>query len=99
MPTSPFKARLRVSVENPLAEVVVTDHRFAVVARSVGDLLTVVEPGVYKVTARLDDGLAERLVVLDRNLDVELGNELQIASAAPVDDTSRSHEYHRELAQ
>jgi hypothetical protein len=97
MPSSPFpddvgRVRLRVTPRSPLAEVFLIDHEFTLVARSVGALDTKVEPGVYKVKARLGDETTETLVVLNQDRAFSLGEDL--ASPAPIEGTSRTHEYH-----
>lgn len=76
--------RVTVHAGSPLAEVFLIDHEFALVRRSIGDLDARVKPGVYKVKARLADADAERLVVCDRDLDVDLSAELRVSSPAPL---------------
>ncbi len=103
MASSPFPddakpVRLSVQTGSPLAEVFLIDHAFALVARTLGKLDTSVEQGVYKVKAQLGDSIAERLVVADRDVELDLSHELSIASPVPLLGTSRTHEFHMEPA-
>ena len=93
-PDAPATVRLRVSVDSPLAEVFLVDHAFALIERSVGDLEAAVEPGVYTVRARLGGEEVERLIILIADHSLNLSGQLQIASAAPLEGTSRTHEFH-----
>jgi hypothetical protein len=81
---------LKVKVGSPLAEVFVIDRAFELVQRAIGDLVCNVEPGVYKVKAKLGDAIAEELVVLDDDQEVDLTTALDVGSAAPVEGTARS---------
>jgi hypothetical protein len=90
---------LHVTTGNPLAEVFLVDHTFALVDRSIGQLDKPVTPGVYTVKVRLGDATAERLVVADVDKNVDLSSELTVASAAPISGTSRTHEYHMDAAR
>lgn len=83
------KVRVQVTTGDPLAEVFLVDHAFALVERSVGELDRDVTPGVYKVKVRLGDATAERLVVLEVDQVVDLSSELVIASPAPILGTSQ----------
>jgi len=75
---------LRVHAGSPLAEIFLIDHTFALVRRSVGDLQTSVEPGVYKLKARLNDAEAERLLFCDRELEVDMSQDLHVSPPAPI---------------
>jgi hypothetical protein len=99
MPSSPFrddlgKVHLSLTAGSPLAELFLVDHAFNLVQRSVGRLDAEVEQGVYKVKAQLNDAIAERLVVLNRDQNIDLFDELPIASPVPLPQTETTHEYH-----
>jgi hypothetical protein len=84
--------------DDPLAEVFVIDHAFGLVERTVGrDLSVDLEPGVYKVKARLGDTTTERLVTLigDEKIDFRA---LAVPSPAPSEGTSQTHEPHMQAA-
>ncbi len=103
MLSSPFPddlatVRLQVAPGSPVAEVFLIDHKFVLVHRSVGDLDADVEPGVYNVKARLGEVTTERLIVLNSDQRVDLSNELPVASPAPIEGTSRTHELHMDVA-
>jgi hypothetical protein len=85
---------LTVRAGSPLAEVFLIDHEFALQKRSVGDLETSVPPGVYKVKATLGEIVAERLVVLNAKTEIDLGEELRLASPAPLAGTDFTREKH-----
>ncbi|HYP43569.1 MAG TPA: hypothetical protein VEQ66_00035 [Propionibacteriaceae bacterium] len=89
--TSPELRTVRVVVRtgSPLAEVFLIDHAFALVRRSVGDLDTTVDPGVYKAKAKLADAETERLLLCDEDREIDLSEELRVASPAPLSGTTR----------
>ena len=95
MPSSPFRdapVNLKLTAGSPLAELFLVDHAFALVGRAIGELECAVEPGVYKVKARIGDAVTERLVVLDGDQAIDLSGDLLIGSAAPIEDTARTRE-------
>lgn len=103
MQSTPFaenggEVELTVTAGSPLAEVFLIDHAFALVDRSVGDLNVTVPQGVYKVKATLGEASTERLVVLNSRQEIDLGEDLEIASPAPLDGTGLTHESHMQLA-
>lgn len=85
---------LHLEAGSPLAELFVVDHAFNLVDRAVGTLDVRVEPGVYKVKAQLGEATAERLVVVDGDERVDLSEDLELASPAPLADSARSHDSH-----
>jgi hypothetical protein len=100
MAPSPFRegvhsVHLEVKLgDDPLAEVFVIDHAFGLVARAVGRGLSVdLEPGVYKVKARLGETTTERIVTLIDDHTVDL-SALDVPSPAPSRGTSQTHETH-----
>jgi hypothetical protein len=100
---SPFpddvaKVRLRVTVRSPFAEVFLIDHAFAVRESSIGGLNVAVEPGVYKVRARLDDEIVEGLIALRSDQHIDLSDALGVTSSAPIENTTRTHEFHIAVA-
>ena len=86
---SPERVRLTVEAGSPLAEVFVIDHAFALVKRSIGDLECEVEPGVYKVKAKLGDATFERLVLLEADETLDVANDLRSGTAVPLGGTKR----------
>jgi hypothetical protein len=84
--------------DDPLAEVFVIDHAFGMVARAVGGGLSIdLEPGVYKVKARLGETTTERIVTLIDDDTVDL-SALDVPSPAPSAGTSQTHEPHMQAA-
>jgi hypothetical protein len=102
MPSSPFPdskpVEVKVTTGRDLAEVFLSDHEFALVARGVGSLEATVEPGVYKVKAKLGDARVERLVVLNEDETIDLSAELRPVTPAPLEDTARTHHSQAALA-
>ena len=93
------EVRITVRTGSPLAEVFVIDHRFALVRRSVGDLEAVVAPGVYKVKAKLADAQTERLVLCEADQVIDLTDDLQMRSPAPLARTRRSRTGRAQVAR
>lgn len=91
--------RVRVRTGDPLAEVFLVDHSFALADRAIGMLDSRVAAGVYKIKVRVGEVIAERLVVLDRDLDIDMSTEFAIASSAPLLHTSRCNEGHAAAAR
>jgi len=52
-PSPEGPVRLKLTAGSPLAELFLVDHDFALVDRAIGDLDCTVQPGVYKVKAKL----------------------------------------------
>jgi hypothetical protein len=96
-PTS--TVHLAVTCGSPLAEVFLIDHDFSLVDRSLARLDADVQPGVYKLKATLGETTAERLVVLDHDEQIDLSAELAVPSAAPVEGTAKTHEFHMAAAE
>jgi hypothetical protein len=90
---------LHVTTGHPLAEVFLIDREFVLVDRSIGELDKAVTPGVYTVKVRLGDATAERLIVANEDTSLDMSSELTFASAAPISGTSRTHEYHMDVAR
>jgi hypothetical protein len=91
-PSPDDPVRLKLTAGSPLAELFVIDHDFALVDRAIGDLDCTVKPGVYKVKAKLADAVAEQLVVIEGDKEIDLSPALPIASPAPLEGTIRTRE-------
>lgn len=99
MDSTPFSddaipVRLHLTAGSPLAELFLIDHSFDLVERSIGELNTEVEQGVYKVKARLGQAIVERLIVLNHDQSVDLSDELAMGSPVPLTGTTTTHEFH-----
>lgn len=90
---------LTVETGSELAEVFLIDAAFELVRRGVGRLDSRVPVGLYKIKARLGDTTVEQLIPLDSDREVNLKQELSFAAAAPLDDTTRTHEWQEEAAE
>ena len=99
MQPSPFSdaggtVHVHLTAGGPLAEVFLIDHSFSLVSRAIGVLDADVEQGVYKVKGQLGEASAERVVILNRDQDIDLSDDLSLASAVPLQGTKRTHEFH-----
>jgi hypothetical protein len=97
-PEGTSQVPVHVEVGSPLAEVFLIDHDFSLIDRSLGDLDTRVEPGVYKVKATLGEATTERLVVLPSDEPIDLSRELAVPAPAPLYGTAKAHEFHAQAA-
>jgi uncharacterized caspase-like protein len=86
---------LDVSPGDPGAEIFIIDHRFSLVESNPGSLLTLLPFGLFKIKTRLGRGLKERIILLDRDRPQLDPSEIvqPLATAAPLDQTSATHEY------
>jgi hypothetical protein len=85
---APSKVRISVEVSSDLADVDLIDHQFAVVASSIGHLFAEVIPGVYSVKVRFAGVVAERLILLNSDRNLDLSGELPLLTPAPLIGTS-----------
>lgn len=93
-------ARLTLRSTNALLEITVVDSDFRPVASGVGSLEATVPPGIYQVVARAGPAVERRLVSLGPG-EEHSASDLAVAypSAAPVEGSATSHEYHMMLAE
>jgi glycosidase len=96
-PSSPPAGRFRLDVVAlPGTEIAVQDGLFRVVenGRGVGRWGGELDAGIYKVRLRTGQALREEHIVLDRPVVRDFRAEpLRFASAAPLYDTAKTHEY------
>jgi hypothetical protein len=97
------KFRLIVEGGSPSAEVFVIDGRYNLCAKGMERVEAELPAGLYKVKVRAGTFIKELPVELapeNSPLTVRIApEELQFASAAPLPDTSTTHEYHRWAAE
>ena len=86
---------LRIDSDDPTADIKVLDVGANTVAHGIGRLDATLPEGIYKVRVRVGPEFQERMVVLDESAKPLWFPRLQFASPIPVDNTSRSHEYHQ----
>lgn len=92
------KVRLTAEALDNAAEIFLIDSKLEMVARGIGRLDTFQPPGVYKLKLRAGQATREELVVLAKEPVHRVLGHLRIPSAAPLDQTAQSHEYHQEAA-
>ena len=89
---------LRVASGDPTAEIFVLDSAFGLLQRAIGELDTRLKPGIYKVKVRSARDAVERNVLLSEDRVVDVTAEVRLPAAAPLDGSSRTHEYHERAA-
>lgn len=100
MATSISERRLRLTTNNPQAEILLLDGGFRVLARGTTPLEHPVAPGLYAMKVKIGDEETEALIA------VEPGQQAQeeflcapaFESPIPLADTSTTHEYHQSAA-
>jgi hypothetical protein len=92
------KVRLTAVALDNAAEIFLIDSKLDRVARGIGRIDTSQPPGVYKLKLRAGQATHEELVVLHEEPVHRVLDHLQIPSAAPLDRTAQSHEYHQRAA-
>lgn len=88
---------LMVEAHNPVTELFVVDSNFALVGRGLHRLEIRLQPGIYKLKARLGLRVWERHFALEESKKIEVP-PIEFASAVPLTGTSRTHETHIDLA-
>ncbi|HJQ70347.1 MAG TPA: hypothetical protein VKA70_15320 [Blastocatellia bacterium] len=104
MSSSSVSGRVTLNVEtgDELAEVFVIDGQYNIADRGVGQSLTFsLDPGIYKIKVVAGTKTHEDQVALrpDSPPTLKQYQPLVIASAAPLADTSKTHEFHMEAAR
>ena len=91
---------LTVEAQDVCSEVLVVDGGMNLRARGQGRLDTALPPGIYTVRCRSGGAIKEELIVLARDAPVtRTYAPLAFVSPAPLQATSRSHEYHEDFAE
>ncbi|MGA2609192.1 MAG: hypothetical protein ABSH01_17255 [Terriglobia bacterium] len=91
--------RLQVRAADSETEIFIIDGQFHLRDRGVGSLDTQLEPGIYKLKASTGGVTQEQHVVLrDKEVSLNLP-PLAFASPAPLNETSKTHEYHMGAAE
>jgi uncharacterized caspase-like protein len=92
---------LNVDAGDPAAEIYVVDHRFSLVDGNPGRLGTPLPFGLFKIKTRLNRKIKERVILLDQDLPQLQASEIvePLATAAPLDGTAATHEYHVDAAR
>src|SRR5262245_54508327 len=100
MSTSEKRALLRLEVRaaDPETEIFVINGQFRLIARGVGSLDALLEPGIYKLKSVAGLVTNEQHVIL-QNKDVVVSlPRLNFSSSAPLNKTAKTHEYHMAAA-
>jgi uncharacterized caspase-like protein len=80
---------------DPTAEIVLVDSKFRKVGSSFGFLFLNSPPGVYKVQVKAARSMTEQIVNVAGELNLNFAPPAAV-TAAPLSDSSRTHEYHEE---
>jgi hypothetical protein len=94
-----MRARLRLSSPIEALEIKVTDSSFRPVARGRGKVSRTVDPGIYELEYRAGPNVATEMVTLGPGQTLTRNVEVHFPSAAPVDWSTTSHEYHQDAAR
>jgi hypothetical protein len=92
------RLNLEVRCADSATEVFVIDGQFNLRDRGIGHLKTLLEPGIYKVKVRAGFETREHPIVLrdhDESIDIP---PFDFVSPAPLDGTSKTHEFHIQAA-
>ena len=89
---------LQVEAPDPETEIFVIDGKFRLQTRGVGRLNAHLQPGIYKVKCRTGAVTDEQLVVLRDEAKVIKLARLSFSSPVPLNETTKTHEYHMEAA-
>lgn len=94
-----MSARLELRSAVPGVEITVTDSQFRPVAHGVSRVNQDVDPGLYQV--RVQAGLSDhtQLIAVRDEGYRDLNLRIEFESAAPIEGTSTSHEYHMAAAR
>ena len=93
-------ARIELRSPNPALELSIVGSGFRIVGRGTGGLSASVEPGLYQIVARAGPTVLRTLIKV-RAGEVFRDDQLrvQFPAAAPVTDTSTSHDYQQGLVK
>jgi hypothetical protein len=91
-------SKLTVRMADDAAEISVIDGNFNTVARGIGTVEQVLPRGLYKLRIRVGPSVEEELIALDQDKELDR-DTLAFPSAIPLNQTSRSHEYHQAAAR
>lgn len=95
------KVLLKITPEDPATEIFVIDGEFHLVERGVGRMSVSLAPGIYNVKLRAGVQTKEQLVLLtgDRPEEELKLDAFEFSSAAPLERTAKTHEFHLEAAR
>lgn len=97
MPTS-NEVKLIVNTRDQAADIRVYDAEYHQVARGAGNLDVNLQRGVYLIRARVGDSEFSELTVLKKDARTVEVPHLSFTSAAPLEQTAKTHEYQKEAA-
>lgn len=96
---APGKLKLSIESVDPGIEVFIVNGDLNIEDRGIGRFVTKpLNPGIYKIKAQAGLDVHEQLVVLRNTDQVVTIPRFAIASPAPLNATSKTHEYHIEAA-
>jgi hypothetical protein len=94
---STFKVPVTIEVADRASQLEILDGVFRVVAQGFGQIRTELAPGLYKARTQVGTALQEKMFAVNQgttSLSVLL-DPVMFVSAAPLQDTATSHEYHQ----
>jgi hypothetical protein len=90
---------LVVEAADANAEITVLDGNLNRILKGIGKVEQDLPAGIYKVHVRVGPALKEQLVSLDQDRIVNIETLLRFPSPIPLNDTSRTREYHSDAAK
>ncbi|HEX7312583.1 MAG TPA: hypothetical protein VF297_01610 [Pyrinomonadaceae bacterium] len=95
------KVQLTIRAEDPATEIFIIDGDFELVGRGVGEARSSLDPGIYKVKLRAGVQTSEKLILLrgDKGDEEIMLDAFEFSSAAPLERTAKTHEFHRDAAR
>ena len=92
-----WTSELTVDAGNPAVRIEVIDSNFEIRARGYNRIQETLPTGIYKVRYQAGDAVVEKLIKIEPNRPVSLLDppRLEYGSAAPIEQTSTSREYHQ----
>lgn len=94
------KTNVTIHIEDMQGELEIIDGTFSKISYGFGALEATLNPGIYKVCARVGDIQYEKLFSVEpnaNNINIEIKSKLlEFATPVPLEGTSTSHEYHQE---
>ena len=92
---------LEVSASDTATEVLIIDGQFRLVERGVGSVTTQLQPGIYKVQARIGEQVQEDHIILRKGSKPvkKQFDPVEFSSASLLDNTTKTHEFQTNAAE
>lgn len=95
----PQPVKLEIVAADAGSEIFLIDGSFRLVQKGIGRLTVAVPPGIYKIKNRSGQATVERMIVVREGMDTVRLDPVPLNSAMPLLISTKTHEYHQELAR